>query len=70
MCELRTILSSHSLAVNHQRKVVKCTLGGDVVGRGGQTFTICGDFSLNCGVYVVSDTALSGAKKAMLEVIE
>ena len=70
MRELRTILSSHSLAVDHQRKVVKRTLGGDVVGHGGQTFTICGDFGLVCGVYVVPDTALSWAKKAMAEVIE
>ena len=70
MRELRTILSSHSLAVDHQRKVVKRTLGGDVVGHGGQTFTICGDFGLVCGVYVVPDTALSWAQKAMAEVIE
>lgn len=70
MRELRTILSSHSLAVDHQRKVVKRTLGGDVVGHGGQTFTICGDFGLVCGVYVVPDTSLSWAEKAMAEVIE
>ena len=65
MGELRTILSNHSLAVDHQQKIVKCTLSGDVVGHGGQTFTICGDFGLICGVYVVPDTALSWAKKAM-----
>ena len=59
MRELRTIVSSHGLAVDHQRKVVKRTLGGGVVGSGGQTFTICGDFGLVCGVYVVPDTALS-----------
>ena len=70
MRELRAILSNHSLAVDHQRKVVKRTLGGDVVGHGGQTFTICGDFGLICGVYVVPDTALSWAKKAMSEVID
>ena len=70
MRELRAILSNHSLAVDHQRKVVKRTLGGDVVGRGGQTFTICGDFGLICGVYVVPDTALSWTKKAMSEVID
>ena len=70
MRELRAILSNHSLAVDHQRKVVKRTIGGDVVGRGGQTFTICGDFGLICGVYVVPDTALSWAKKAMDEVID
>ena len=70
MRELRAILSSHSLAVDHQRKVVKRTLGGDVVGHGGQTFTICGDFGLVCGVYVVPDTALSWGKQAMAEVIE
>ena len=68
--ELRTILSSHSLAVDHQRKVVKRTLGGDIVGHGGQTFTICGDFGLICGVYVVPDTALSWARQAMSEVID
>ena len=70
MHDLRTILINHSLAVNHQRKVVKCTLGGDIVGRGGKSFTICGDFGLICGVYVVPDTALSWVKKAMAEVIE
>ena len=70
MRELRTVVSSHSLAVDHQRKVVKRTIGGDVVGRGGQTFTICGDFGLICGVYVVPDTALSWVRKAMAEVIE
>lgn len=70
MRELRAILSNHSLAVDHQRKVVKRTLGDDVVGHGGQTFTICGDFGLICGVYVVPDTALSWAKKAMDEVID
>ena len=67
MRELRAILS---LAVDHQRKVVKRTRGGDVVGRGGQTFTICGDFGLVCGVYVVPDTGLSWGKQAMSEVIE
>ena len=64
MLDLRTVLSHHSLAVDHQRKVVKRTLGGDVVGRGGQSFTICGDFGLICEVYVVL------VKKAMAEVIE
>ena len=61
---------SPSLAVDHQRKVVKRTLGGDVVGRGGKSFTICGNFGLICGVYVVPDTALSWVKKAMAEVID
>lgn len=70
MHEPCNILSSHSLAVDHQHKVVKRTLGGDVVGHGGQTFTICGDFGLICGVYVVHDTALSWARQAMSEVIE
>jgi hypothetical protein len=69
MRELRTILSSNSLAVDHQRKVVKRTIGHDVVGHGGQSFTICGDFGLICGVYVVPDTSLSWVKKAMAEVI-
>ena len=68
--ELRAIVSDHSLAVDHQRKVVKCTLGGGVVGSGGQTFTICGGFGLVLGVYVVPDTALSWGKQAMAEVIE
>lgn len=70
MRELRNILSSHSLAVDHQCKMVKRTLGGDVVGHGGQTFTICGDFGFICGVYVVPDTALSWARQTMSEVIE
>ena len=63
MRELCTIVSGHSLAVDHPCKVVKRTLGGDVVGHGGQTFTICGDFGLICGVYVVPDTALSWPKR-------
>ena len=67
MHELRTILSNHSLAVDHQRKVVKHIIGG---GRGRQTFTTCGDFGLICGVYLVPDTTLSWVKKAMVEVIE
>ena len=70
MRELRAVLSNHTLAVDHQRKVVKRTLGGDVVGHGGQTFTICGDFGLICGVYVVPDTFLYWTKKAMSEVID
>ena len=40
------------------------------MGRGRKTFTICGDFGLICGVYVVPDTALSWVKKAMTEVID
>ena len=70
MRELRTSLSRHSLAVDHQRKVVKRTIGSGVVGHGGQSFTICGDFGVICGVYVVPDTALSWAKNAMAEVID
>ena len=70
MRELRAMLSSHGLAVDHQRKVVKRTLGGGVVGRGGQTFTICGDFGIILGVYVVPDTALAWGKEAMEEVVE
>ena len=70
MREIRAALSNHGLAVDHQRKVVKRTLGGGVVGSGGQTFTICGDFGIVCGVYVVPDTALSWAKNAMAEVID
>ena len=58
MRELHTIVSSHSFAVNYQCKVAECTLGGEVVDRGGQTFTICGDFGLVCGAYVVPNTAL------------
>lgn len=40
------------------------------MGQGGQTFTICGDFGLVCGVYVVPDTSLSWASKAMEEVVD
>lgn len=65
--ELRATLSSHGLAVDHQRKV---TLGGGVVGHGGQTFTICGDFGLVLGVYVVPDTTLAWGQQAMEEVVE
>ena len=41
-----------------------------MVGHGGQTFTICGDFGIILGVYVVPDTALSWGKEAMEEVVE
>ena len=70
MRELRSVVSSHGLAVDHQSKVVKRTRGGSVISSGGQTFTICGDFGVVCGVYVVPDTALSWAKDAMSEVID
>ena len=68
--ELCTIVRNHSLAVDHQRKVVKHTFGGDIVNHGGKTFTVCGDFGLICEVYVVPVTALSWVKKAMSEVID
>ena len=67
MRELRAMLSSHGLAVDHQRKVVKRALGGGVVGHGGQTFTTCGDFGIILGVYVVPDMALVWGKEAMSE---
>lgn len=70
MRELRMMMSSHGLAVDHQRKVVKRTLGEGVVGRRGQTFTICGDYGIVLGVYVVPDTALAWGKEAMEEVME
>lgn len=70
MRELRAMLSNHSLAVDHQRKVAKRTLGEGVVGRGGQTFTICGDFGIILGVYVVPDTSFSWGKQAMEEVVD
>ena len=58
------------LAIDHQRKVVKYTLGGGVVGRGRQTFTVCGDYRVVCGVYVVPGTSLSWTQNAMDEVID
>ena len=57
------MVSDHSLAPTQGG------LGSGVVGSGGQTFTICGDFGLVLGVYVVPDTGL-WAKKAMAEVID
>ena len=47
-----------------------CKANSVIVGSGEQTFTVCGDFGLFCGVYVVPDTALSWVKKAMTDVIE
>ena len=67
MRELRSTLSRHGLAINHQRKLVKRTLGESFISSGGQTSTICGDFGLVCGVYVVPDTSLSWTEKAMSE---
>ena len=66
---LTAIVRSHGLAVDHQRKVVKRTRGDGVIGSGGQTFIICGDFGLVLGVYFVPDTSLSQAKNAMSEII-
>ena len=48
----------------------KHTIGKGVVGRGGQSFTICGDFGVVCGMYAVPDTSLSWTKKAMQEVVD
>ena len=63
MRELCTIVSNHSLAADHQHKVVEeSTLGGGIVGHGGQMITICGNFGLIYGVYVLPDTALSWVK--------
>ena len=70
MRELRSTLSRHGLVIDHQLKVVKRTLGESLISSGGQTFTICGDFGLVCGVYVVPDTSLSWTEKAMSEVQE
>ena len=70
MRKLRAILSGHALAVDHQRKVVKRTISDGVVSSGAQTFTICGDFGVVCGVYVVPDTSLSWAKEALAEVVQ
>ena len=70
MRELRSMLSVSSLAVDHQRKLIKRTRGGAVVGQGGRTFTIYGDFGLVLGINVVPDTGLSWKKEAMSEVIE
>jgi len=41
--ELQAMLSGCRLALDHQRKAIRRTLGKGVVGYGGQTFTICGD---------------------------
>ena len=70
MRELRATVINHALAIDHQRKVVKHTLGGGVVGMGRQTSTVCRDYGLVCGVYVVLGTSLSWAQNAMDEVID
>ena len=46
MLDFRSMLSVCSLAVDHQRKVIKRTRGSAVVCQGGQTFTTCGDLVL------------------------
>ena len=65
--ELRAKLSNHGLAVDHQRKVVKRTLGGGVVGHGGRHLLSA---VIVLGVYVVPDTALSWGKEAVAEVVQ
>jgi len=62
MRELWAVLSNHTLAVGHQRKV-KCTFGGS------WRADVHGDFGLICGVYAVPDTSFSWTKKAMFEMI-
>ena len=51
-----------ALAVDHLRKVVKCTIGDRVVSSGTQAFIICGDFGVACGVNVVHDISHSWAE--------
>ena len=70
MWELRATVINHALAIDHQRKVVKRTLGGGVVGRDRQTFNVCGDYGLVFGVYVVLGTSLLWAQNAMDEVTD
>ena len=70
MWELHATVINHALVIDHQRKVVRHTLGGGVVDRGRRTSTICGDYGLVCGVYVVPGTSLSWTQNAMDEVID
>lgn len=52
------VLSIYALMVDYQQKAVKRTLRVEAIRRGGQTFTICGDFCFICRIYVVPDMSL------------
>ena len=70
MRELKAILSSSSLAVDHQRQVMKRTQARGILGTNGQTFTVVGDRNLVLGVYCVPDTSDKWVEPAMKEIVE
>ena len=71
MHELRTIGSKVGMTWQWiTSETVKGMIGDGVVSSGVQTFNICCDMGVVCGVNLVPDTSLSWAKDAMAEVVQ
>lgn len=70
MAELKSIVLENSLAVDHQRKVVKTAKKLPDLCSGSQSFTVVGDLGLIHNYVVVPDTGAIWIDKCMLEIGE
>ena len=68
--ELKSHHTKHGVAIDHQAQVAKRIAGKDVLGEGGQTLTVMGDYGLCLTVLCVPDTKMDHLDRAMLEVME
>jgi len=64
--ELASLRSEISMAIDHQRKVVKHAVGNN----GASSFTVVGDGGILLGYYVVPDDGEQWLKHAMLEMVQ
>ena len=64
--EMASYKAEKSMAIDHQRKVVKHAVGNN----GSSSFTVIGDAGIMLGYYVVPDDGELWLKKAMLEIVE
>ncbi|KAF4649112.1 hypothetical protein FOL47_002421, partial [Perkinsus chesapeaki] len=55
--ELKQVTSQMSLSCDHQRGVIKKTRSKEILGQGGQTLTVAGDFNLCLSVVAVPSTS-------------
>ncbi len=63
--EMASLRSQKSMAIDHQRKVVKHAAGND----GASSFTVAGDGGIVLGYYVVPNDGERWVKHAMLEIV-
>ena len=64
--ELASLRSDRSMAIDHQRKVVKHAKGNN----GASSFTVCGDMGIVMGYYVVPDEGEKWLQDAMMELVK